>query len=84
MHMAIRSILNVNCGFGVSKIDKGNQFFQVEQKLAGMDTQVGDKQKQGDTAKDKDSMRASILDEAVIVCWSSPFIVMFNICLIGK
>ncbi|KAH6772481.1 P-loop containing nucleoside triphosphate hydrolases superfamily protein [Perilla frutescens var. hirtella] len=41
--------------------------YLVEQKLAGMDTQVGDKQKQGGAAKDKDSIRASILDEAVIV-----------------
>ncbi|XP_057763657.1 LOW QUALITY PROTEIN: probable helicase MAGATAMA 3 [Salvia miltiorrhiza] len=41
--------------------------YLVEQKLAGVDTQVGDKQKQGGTAKDKDSIRASILDEAVIV-----------------
>ncbi|KAG9148748.1 hypothetical protein Leryth_013426 [Lithospermum erythrorhizon] len=39
----------------------------VEQKLAGMNTQSGDKQKQGSSAKDKDSIRASILDEAVIV-----------------
>ncbi|XP_047938068.1 probable helicase MAGATAMA 3 isoform X1 [Salvia hispanica] len=42
--------------------------YLVEQKLAGMDSQVGDKQKQqGGISKDKDSMRASILDEAVIV-----------------
>lgn len=33
-----------------------------------MDSHVGDKQKQGGVAKDKDSIRASILDEAVIVC----------------
>ncbi|XP_042040574.1 probable helicase MAGATAMA 3 isoform X3 [Salvia splendens] len=42
--------------------------YLVEQKLAGMDSQVGDKQKQqGGISKDKDSMRASILDDAVIV-----------------
>lgn len=41
--------------------------YLVEQKLAGMDSQTGDKQKQGGAAKDKDSIRASILDEAVIV-----------------
>lgn len=33
-----------------------------------MDSQTGDKQKQGGAAKDKDTIRASILDEAVIVC----------------
>ncbi|KAL2254379.1 UNVERIFIED_CONTAM: putative helicase MAGATAMA 3 [Sesamum indicum] len=43
----------------------GNEL--VEQKLAGVDSQSGDKQKQGGVAKDKDSIRASILDEAVIV-----------------
>ncbi|PIN13525.1 tRNA-splicing endonuclease positive effector (SEN1) [Handroanthus impetiginosus] len=41
--------------------------YLVEQKLAGMDSQAGDKQKQGGVTKDKDSIRASILDEAVIV-----------------
>lgn len=41
--------------------------YLVEQKLAGMDSQAGDKQKQGGVAKDKDSIRAAILDEAVIV-----------------
>ncbi|KAL8528057.1 hypothetical protein ACS0TY_005756 [Phlomoides rotata] len=42
--------------------------YLVEQKLAaGGNSQVGDKQKQGGQAKDKDSIRASILDEAVIV-----------------
>ncbi|KAL0335170.1 UNVERIFIED_CONTAM: putative helicase MAGATAMA 3 [Sesamum radiatum] len=41
--------------------------YLVEQKLAGVDSQSGDKQKQGGVAKDKDSIRASILDEAVIV-----------------
>ena len=40
----------------------------MEQKLAGMDTQSGDKQKQGRGGKDKDGICASILDEAVIVC----------------
>lgn len=39
----------------------------MEQKLASMDSQSGDKQKQGGTLKDKDNIRASILDEAVIV-----------------
>lgn len=33
-----------------------------------MDSQGSDKQKQGGAPKDKDSIRASILDEAVIVC----------------
>lgn len=33
-----------------------------------MDSQIGDRQKQGGPVKDKDSIRASILDEAVIVC----------------
>ncbi|KAK4476866.1 hypothetical protein RD792_016030 [Penstemon davidsonii] len=41
--------------------------YLVEQKLAGGDSQAGDKQKQGGVAKDKDNIRASILDEAVIV-----------------
>ncbi|KAL2454450.1 putative helicase MAGATAMA 3 [Abeliophyllum distichum] len=41
--------------------------YLVEQKLAGMDSQTGDKQKQGGTAKDKDNIRASIMDESVIV-----------------
>ncbi|KAK6119170.1 hypothetical protein DH2020_047102 [Rehmannia glutinosa] len=41
--------------------------YLVEQKLSGIDSQAGDKQKQGGVAKDKDSIRASILDEAVIV-----------------
>ncbi|XP_031111945.1 probable helicase MAGATAMA 3 [Ipomoea triloba] len=40
----------------------------VEQKMAGMDMQTtSDKQKQGGTGKDKDSIRASVLEEAVIV-----------------
>ncbi|TMW99555.1 hypothetical protein EJD97_002376 [Solanum chilense] len=41
--------------------------YLVEQRLSGMDSQIGDRQKQGGTVKDKDSIRASILDEAVIV-----------------
>ncbi|KAK6157811.1 hypothetical protein DH2020_012059 [Rehmannia glutinosa] len=45
--------------------------YLVEQKLSGIDSQAGDKQKQGGVAKDKDSIRASILDEAVIVCFST-------------
>lgn len=40
---------------------------QVEQKLAGMDMS-GDKQKQGGAGRDRDSIRASVLDEAAIVC----------------
>lgn len=40
----------------------------MEQRLSGMDSQIGDRQKQGGPVKDKDSIRASILDEAVIVC----------------
>ncbi|KAL6538037.1 putative helicase MAGATAMA 3 [Orobanche gracilis] len=40
----------------------------VEQKLAGTDTHVGDKQRQGGMGhEEKDNIRASILDEAVIV-----------------
>ncbi|KAK3012179.1 hypothetical protein RJ639_010874 [Escallonia herrerae] len=41
--------------------------YLVEQKLAGMDFQTGDKQKQGAAGRDRDSVRASIMDEAVIV-----------------
>lgn len=41
--------------------------YLVEQKLASMDSQGGEKQKQGGALKDKDNIRASILDEAVIV-----------------
>ncbi|XP_027774105.1 probable helicase MAGATAMA 3 isoform X1 [Solanum pennellii] len=41
--------------------------YLVEQRLSGMDSQIGDRQKQGGPGKDKDSIRASILDEAVIV-----------------
>ncbi|KAJ8572563.1 hypothetical protein K7X08_009074 [Anisodus acutangulus] len=39
----------------------------VEQRLSGMDSQTGNR-RQGGPVKDKDSIRASILDEAVIVC----------------
>ncbi|XP_075094798.1 putative helicase MAGATAMA 3 [Nicotiana tabacum] len=41
--------------------------YLVEQRLSGMDSQTGDRQKQGGPLKDKDSIRGSILDEAVIV-----------------
>ncbi|XP_073133185.1 probable helicase MAGATAMA 3 [Henckelia pumila] len=41
--------------------------YLVKQKLAGMDIQASDKHKQGGMLKDKDSIRASILEEAVIV-----------------
>lgn len=37
-----------------------------------MDSQTGDRQKQGGPLKDKDSIRGSILDEAVIVCQLDP------------
>lgn len=40
--------------------------YLVEQKLAGMDMS-GDKQKQGGAGRDRDSIRASVLDEAAIV-----------------
>ncbi|KAL6580255.1 putative helicase MAGATAMA 3 [Orobanche minor] len=40
--------------------------YLVEQRLSGVDFQTGDKQKQG-VGNDLDSIRASILDEAVIV-----------------
>ncbi|CAH9074675.1 unnamed protein product [Cuscuta epithymum] len=40
--------------------------YLVEQKMVGLDMQTGDKQKQGET-KDIDSIRASVLSEAVIV-----------------
>ncbi|GJT59551.1 probable helicase MAGATAMA 3 [Tanacetum coccineum] len=39
----------------------------VEQKLAGMDFQTADKQKQGGGARDRDTIRASIMDESAIV-----------------
>lgn len=41
--------------------------YLMEQKLAGMDTQGGDRQKQGGAPKDRDSIRSSILEESVIV-----------------
>ncbi|KAD3067329.1 hypothetical protein E3N88_35209 [Mikania micrantha] len=41
--------------------------YLVEQKLAGMDFQTADKQKQGGGARDKDTIRASIMDESAIV-----------------
>ncbi|KAJ8421765.1 hypothetical protein Cgig2_018958 [Carnegiea gigantea] len=43
--------------------------YLVEQKLAGLKGHLSsDRQKQGTAGNDKDSIRASILDEAVIVC----------------
>ena len=54
----------------------------MEQKLAGVDFQSGDKQKQGGATKDKDGIRASILDEAVIVCnFGPPLALKTNISL---
>ncbi|KAL7120163.1 hypothetical protein ACP275_02G106600 [Erythranthe tilingii] len=41
--------------------------YLVAQKLASVDSQAADKQKQGGAANDKDNIRAAILDEAVIV-----------------
>ncbi|KAI7747676.1 hypothetical protein M8C21_029014 [Ambrosia artemisiifolia] len=41
--------------------------YLVEQKLAGMDFQTADKQKQGGGARDRDAIRASIMDESAIV-----------------
>ncbi|KAL7592596.1 hypothetical protein Lser_V15G34181 [Lactuca serriola] len=41
--------------------------YLVEQKLAGMDFQTADKQKQGGAGRDRDTMRASIMDESAIV-----------------
>ncbi|KAF5781649.1 putative P-loop containing nucleoside triphosphate hydrolase, DNA2/NAM7 helicase, helicase [Helianthus annuus] len=41
--------------------------YLVEQKLAGMDFQTADKQKQGGGARDRDTIRASIMDESAIV-----------------
>ncbi|KAA8536513.1 hypothetical protein F0562_028990 [Nyssa sinensis] len=41
--------------------------YLVEQKLAGMETQNIDKQKQGRAERDVDIIRASLLDEAAIV-----------------
>ncbi|KAK1365419.1 hypothetical protein POM88_040980 [Heracleum sosnowskyi] len=39
----------------------------VEQKLAGVDFQTGEKQKHGSAVRDKNALRNSILDEAAIV-----------------
>ncbi|KAK1353401.1 hypothetical protein POM88_052536 [Heracleum sosnowskyi] len=39
----------------------------VEQKLAGVDFQTGEKQKHGSAGRDKNALRTSILDEAAIV-----------------
>ncbi|KAK6945483.1 DNA2/NAM7 helicase, helicase domain [Dillenia turbinata] len=41
--------------------------YLVEQKLAGQDLFSADKHKKGDRGRDRDSIRASVLDEAVIV-----------------
>ncbi|CAA0826618.1 Probable helicase MAGATAMA 3 [Striga hermonthica] len=41
--------------------------YLVEQKLSGVDSHTGDKQRQGGASNDRDSIRTSILDEAVIV-----------------
>ncbi|KAL7001986.1 putative helicase MAGATAMA 3 [Sarracenia purpurea var. burkii] len=41
--------------------------YLVEQKLAGMDFQTSDKHKHGGAGRERDSIRASILDEAAIV-----------------
>ncbi|KAE9447866.1 hypothetical protein C3L33_20240, partial [Rhododendron williamsianum] len=41
--------------------------YLVEQKLAGVDFQTSDKHKQGGSGRERDSIRASILDEAAIV-----------------
>ena len=46
----------------------------MEQKLAGMDFQTADKQKQGGGARDRDTIRASIMDESAIVCVFSPIL----------
>lgn len=40
----------------------------MEQKLAGMDFQTADKQKHGGAVRDRDTIRASIMDESAIVC----------------
>ena len=40
----------------------------MEQKLAGMDFQTSDKQKHGGTGRERDIIRASILDQSAIVC----------------
>lgn len=56
--------------------------FKVEQKRAGLEGHL-DRQKQGAAGNDIDSVRASILDEAVIVCNFSlkleSFIVFFSL-----
>lgn len=39
----------------------------MEQKLAGVDFQTSDKHKHGGSGRERDSIRASILDEAAIV-----------------
>ncbi|XP_043720689.1 probable helicase MAGATAMA 3 [Telopea speciosissima] len=41
--------------------------YLVEQKLAGMDHSISDTRKHGATGQDRDSIRASVLDEAAIV-----------------
>nr|XP_043622899.1 probable helicase MAGATAMA 3 [Erigeron canadensis] len=41
--------------------------YLVEQKLSGMDFQTADKQKQGGGARNRDTIRASIMDESAIV-----------------
>ncbi|KAI7990175.1 putative helicase MAGATAMA 3 [Camellia lanceoleosa] len=41
--------------------------YLVEQKLAGMDFQTTDKHKHGGAGRERDSIRASVLDEAAIV-----------------
>lgn len=41
--------------------------YLMEQKLAGVDFQTSDKHKQGGQGRERDSIRASILDEAAIV-----------------
>ncbi|XP_058214440.1 probable helicase MAGATAMA 3 isoform X1 [Rhododendron vialii] len=41
--------------------------YLVEQKLAGVDFQTSDKHKHGGSGRERDSIRASILDEAAIV-----------------
>ncbi|KAK1399576.1 hypothetical protein POM88_009439 [Heracleum sosnowskyi] len=43
----------------------------VEQKLAGVDFQTGEKQKHGSAGRDKNALHSSILDEAAIVCSST-------------
>ncbi|KAK9090786.1 hypothetical protein Sjap_023963 [Stephania japonica] len=68
--------------FSSSKADLQNHTFdviffffifslQVEQKFAGMDQTTIDPKRRGAPGVDRDSIRASVLDEAVIVCSSS-------------